>query len=68
MKNYIFRRICDLLRDVCGEADLKITSRLWHDIRLYGDDAEEFLDKFRHEFHVNFDDFNWETFFYNESR
>ncbi|MBL1411573.1 DUF1493 family protein [Sphingobacterium faecale] len=56
-----------LLQDYCG-ADPHITesTRLFHDLDLYGDDAAEFFDRFKDRFTVDMCDFCFADYFPNE--
>ncbi len=56
-----------LLQDYCG-ADSFITenTRLFHDLDLYGDDAAEFLDRFKERFSVDMSDFRFADYFPSE--
>jgi hypothetical protein len=43
------------------------TTRLWHDLRISGDDASELLEDIHRQFGTNFFDFEFEPYFPDES-
>ncbi len=59
--------LIELLEGYCG-ADTHMTesTRLYHDLNLYGDDAAEFLDRFKARFSVDMIDFRFADYFPGE--
>ena len=57
------RRVTALVAHIVQEKDLAQTSRLWHDLRIGGDDAWELIEGIAHELKVDFAGFDFDRYF-----
>ena len=57
-----------IVREFCGKKDtLSLKTRLHHDLRIDGDDADELLEKIAARYGTNFDEMVFDAFFPDES-
>ena len=65
--NQLEKEVYDLVESIGGRVkNGSLSSRLYHDFSLSGDDAWEFLEAFASKYNVEMKKFNFETFFVTE--